>query len=263
MSKKPPPQVLFNFKEDDTTQEPLKDAEIINPETGEENPNFIYEDEEPFKAEDQLLKVEEKEKINEKDIFNDFPDNIAVMPDKIREKLEEEALKDFQKPTCAAAKPKKKRKPMSEEHKAKLGLAREKAMIARKAKAEENKKMKALEKEEKELLKTQKIKRVKKLKAEVNSDEEDEAKEEVVKTTKTTKTASSLSVPTSMITKKDLEDAQLDAIMKYEAMRKQRKKEKKEAELVDNERKKMLSTIQKATGEYRYRDGSNRFDNCY
>ena len=250
MSKKPPPQVLFNFQEED-----------INKETGEENPNFVYDDDdEPSeKKQEELIKIEEKEEIISKDIFDDMPDNIAVIPDEIKEVLMEEGI-PLKKDKGTNLKPvkekpvkeKKKRKPMSEEHKQKLALAREKAMIVRKAKAEEKKKMKALDTEEKELLKTQKIKRVKKLKEDVDSDDAE-----------VPKSKPSPSVGITTFTKKDLEDAQYDAIMKYDAVRKQRKKEKKEAEMVERDKQKMLNTIQKATGSYSYRDGSNRWDNCY
>ena len=243
MSKKPPPQVLFNFQEED-----------INKETGEENPNFVYDDDdEPSaKKQEELIKIEEKEEIISKDIFDDMPDNIAVIPDEIKEVLMEEGIPLKKEKPLKPLKEKKKRKPMSEEHKQKLALARDKAMIVRKAKAEEKKKMKALDTEEKELLKTQKIKRVKKLKEDVDSDDSE-----------VQKSKPSPSVGITTFTKKDLEDAQYDAIMKYDAVRKQRKKEKKEAEMIERDKQKMLNTIQKATGSYSYRDGSNRWDNCY
>ena len=111
-------------------------------------------------------------------------------------------------------KPRKQRPPMSEEHKAKLALAREKAREARKKKAQEKKENKALELEEKELLKKQKVKRVKQLKEEVDE-------------------GSILDPPTQkepiqMFSKKDLEEAQLQAIMNYEKIRKSRKAEKQE-----------------------------------
>jgi hypothetical protein len=61
---------------------------------------------------------------------------------------------------------------MSEEHKQKLALAREKAMLVRKQKAIENKKMKDLDIEEKELLKKQRVKKVQKLKEEVEGDDQ-------------------------------------------------------------------------------------------
>ncbi len=138
---------------------------------------------------------------------------------------------------------------MSEEHKKKLALAREKAMAVRKANAIEKKKMKELDKEEKELLKKQRVKKVKKLKEEV----EDDSGSEVYKIDNKIKN----------LTKKDLEDAQLEAIMKYDAMRKERKAKKKQEQIIEDGKKKMLNNIQRATGNYSYRDGSNRFDGCY
>tara|TARA_B100000768_G_scaffold180779_1_gene201658 strand:- start:3557 stop:4285 length:729 start_codon:yes stop_codon:yes gene_type:complete len=242
MSKKPPSLVEFNFSEDipmnPTLSESVEVADSnamttsaggFDPVTGEENPNFIYEEavaEAPIEDEEPLIRIEEKEQINRTELFDVPADDKPV-------------------------KVKKPRKPMSEAHKAKLAIAREKAMASRKIKAEERKKMKALDNEEKELVKQQKVKRVKKLKEEVN----DERPLEVTTPTKTTG-----------ITKKDLEDAQLDAIMKYEAIRKQRKEEKKQAKIIEEGKQKMLNQINRATGgatNYRYRDGSNRFDGCY
>jgi len=185
--------------------------------------------------EKELIKIEEKEKMVSNDIFEDIP---AV------ESPVEEPVKPV-KPV----KEKKKRKPMSEEHKQKLALAREKAMIVRKQKAEEKKKMKALDSEEKELLKKQKFKKVQKLKEEV----EDEYVAPVSK----------VNNKVSGLTKKDLEDAQLEAIMKYEALRKERKAKKKEEQMIEEGKKKMLNQINRATNNYSYRDGSNRFDGCY
>ena len=234
MNKKPPSLVEFNFSEDIPPSNPQlrESVEIKDPETGEENPNFIYK-EEPIEEEEPIIKIEEREEINKKDLF-DVPVDEPPAP---------------QSNSCK--KPAKKpRKPMSEDHKAKLALAREKAMASRKVKAEERKKMKALENEEKELLKTQKVKRVQKLKEEVND-------EKPLQSTAPTKMTG--------LTRKDLEEAQLEAIMKYEAIRKQRKEEKKQAKIIEEGKAKMLNQINRATGgvNYRYRDGSNRFDNCY
>lgn len=235
--KKPPPKCDFNFSLVEPPQENIE-SEIIDDESGEENPNFIYNEEPEAVAEEKV-----KETIVEKDIFDGIP-----------AKVEE--------PKAEVKKQKKPRKPMTEEHKAKLGLAREKAMASRKANAIERKKMKDLETEEKELIKTQKIKRVKKLKAEVLSDGEEESVK-IVKPLVRQDSVRDQKTKTEF-SKKDLEDAQLDAIMKYEAIRKQRKAEKKEKEMVDAEKNKMLNTIQRATGNtYRYRDGSNRWDGCY
>ena len=227
MSKKPPAMVDFKFSED-----------TIDETTGEENPNFIYDDddnglklelEDDILSDDEPIKIEEKEKPDTDDIFEDMSPKVK--------KVE------------ARNKVKKPRKPMSEEHKQKLALAREKAMLVRKQKAIENKKMKALDIEEKELLKKQRVKKVQKLKEEVEGDLD----EPVYKIDK----------KIVNLTKKDLEDAQLEAIMKYDAMRKEAKKKKKEEQMIEEGKKKMLNNIQRATGNYSYRDGSNRFDGCY
>ena len=111
--------------------------------------------------------------------------------------------------------------------------------------------MKALDIEEKELLKKQRVKKVQRLKEEVEGDDAVPLKE--------TKIINKV----SGLTKKDLEDAQLEAIMKYDAMRKEAKKKKKEEQMIEEGKKKMLNNIQRATGNYSYRDGSNRFDACY
>ena len=144
-------------------------------------------------------------------------------------------------------KPRKQRPPMSEAHKEKLKAAREKAMAVRKAKAQEKKDAKALEKEEKELLKKQKVKRVKQLKEEVEEDETPKPLKETIKE--------------QMFSKKDLEEAQLNAIMNYEKIRKQRKEQKKIEQEKNKEQEAIRNQIRRAVAppqqEY------NMFANCY
>jgi hypothetical protein len=231
MSNKKAPE-LFNFSNPEFDAETEKEIELAFDEVDE-----VEEQEAPSR---EPIKVQEKIKIKAQDIFEiTNKDTGEENPNFIYD--------DTPPPPGKATKQKvkKPRKPMSEDHKAKLAIAREKAMEARKANAVERKKMKELESEEKELLKTQKVKRVQKLKAEVNDDE--------------------ISTPTKTtgLSKKDLEDAQLEAIMKYEAIRKKRKEEKKQAQMIEEGKQKMLNNIQRATGMYKYKDGSNRFDNCY
>ena len=228
MSNKKAPE-LFNFSNPEFDAETEKEIELAFNEVDE-----VEEQEAPSP---EPIKVQEKIKIKEQDIFE--------ITNKDTGEENPNFIYDDTPPAATKQKVKKPRKPMSEEHKAKLAIAREKAMESRKANAVERKKMKELESEEKELLKTQKVKRVQKLKAEVNDDE--------------------ISTPTKTtgLSKKDLEDAQLEAIMKYEAIRKKRKEEKKQAQMIEEGKQKMLNNIQRATGMYKYRDGSNRFDNCY
>jgi hypothetical protein len=243
---KVPSVIDFKFAEEESE---LPDSNIDVEELAPEEEDILE------KKEPELIKFEEKEKIVHDEIFDvkkEKKEDIPINPsmngmgeDNIIENIiEAEPPK----------KVKKKRKPLSEEHKAKLAVSRAKALEVRRAKAAERKKMKELEKEEKELLKQQKVKKVQKLKEEVS---EDTPKEE--------KRVGVVVPDNGFVTKKDLEQAQLDAIMKYDALRKARKEEKKKAALIEAEKNKMLNTINRAVGgqQYKYRDGSNIWDRCY
>jgi hypothetical protein len=144
-------------------------------------------------------------------------------------------------------KPRKKRPPMTEEHKEKLKAARVKAMAARKAKAVERKESKALEKEEKELLKKQKVKRVRALKEEVEDDVEPKPIKEIVKE--------------QTFTKQDLEDAQLNAIMNYEKIRKSRKEKKKIDQEKNKEQEAIRNQLRRAVAPPQ--EEYNPFNGCY
>lgn len=169
-----------------------------------------------------------REDMNVNEIFN-LPDNGVIEPNiKLTKK----------------GKPRKQRPPMTEEHKEKLKIAREKATAARIAKAKERKENLELEKQEKELLKQQKVKRVEKLKEEVNDEPLKEIKKE------------------QTFTKKDLEEAQLQAIMNYEKIRKSRKAEKEERKKKEAEEEAIRNQLRRAVAppqpEY-----NNPFSGCY
>ena len=228
------PEVKMDFIPDDMTddEDEISSEEIEEFNEDKDKPKVsdaktLDEDEE-----DLIKKVVPKAKskrddMNINEIFN--------MPQ--QSQVEEPNVKLTKK-----GKPRKKRPPMSEEHKAKLALAREKAMESRKKKAQERKENKALETEEKELLKKQKVKRVNQLKEEVL--------EEPTKINKE-----------SSFSKKDLEDAQLQAIMNYEKIRKQRKEEKKERQKQEAEQEALKAQLRQAVAppkqEY------NPFSGCY
>ena len=142
-------------------------------------------------------------------------------------------------------KPRKARPPMTEAHKEKLKAARVKAMAVRKAKAQERKDVKSLEKEEKELLKKQKVKRVKQLKEEVEED-----------------VPSKQPIQEQMFSKKDLEDAQLNAIMNYEKIRKSRKEQKKIEEEKNKEQEAIRNQIRRAVAPAQA-EYVNPYANCY
>jgi len=233
------PEVKMDFIPDDMTDdeseigveevEEIEDFDQEKDKTQEE-----IEEDEPPPAPEKIPKAKSKrDDMDINDIFN--------MP---------QSVKDVIDPTVKLTKkgkPRKKRPPMSEEHKAKLALAREKAMAARKKKAQEKKENKALEIEEKELLKKQKVKRVKKLKEEVE-DNEDMSKIDIIKKEQT-------------FTKQDLEEAQLQAIMNYEKIRKSRKAEKQVRQKKEAEQEALKAQLRRAVAppqqEY------NPFNGCY
>ena len=241
-----PPRVLFNFEpelqEADSVDEEFDITE--ESETGEENPNFIYDEDVP-----QFV---EKEAINEDVIFE--LDNSLIESDSI--KTTTTVVEEM--PVATTVKPKKPRKPMSEAHKAKLAVAREKALETRRANALVRKKMKDVDIETKSLKNQKKVKELEVLKQDINglSAEVAEVSEVEVKQVKQVK-----QVNTTGITKADLEQAQFDAIQKYETLRKSRKAEKKKQQQLEQDQQQLINQI-KPHG-YKYRDGSNKWDMCY
>tara|TARA_Y100001934_G_C12273659_1_gene736298 strand:- start:269 stop:937 length:669 start_codon:yes stop_codon:yes gene_type:complete len=203
----------------------------MNDETGEDNPQFVYEDEE------QEAKVEEV--ITDKEAEEDINPSMNGIN-------EEEIFEDIPK------KAKKKRKPMSEEHKAKLKIAREKAMAVKKEKALERKKMKEDEKKIKEL--KRKETELQRKKAESKVKELESALE-----IKPIPINEPKEIPTQpkTLTKKDLEEAQLTAILKYEALRKERKKEKNIKKEQEKVRENMNSILHRALNPRNNFGGSN------
>lgn len=243
MSSKQPPRVQFNFAPD--PEEP----EDIDEETGEENPNFEY----------NLPQVIEKPSIDESEIFQldeeneEFHNEIKEEMEKIRQPVKQPKKQVVQEEPQPVTQ-KKKRKPMSEAHKAKLALARQKANEARSKKAIERKKMKEIERQTKELQKKKKEKDLEELKEEVEKP--------VSKKVETQQNNSTIS-------KEDIEKIQLDAIMKYETLRKSRKAEKKEKEKLEAQKNELLRKINPESQQtgYRARDTNgrlkNRWDMCY
>ncbi len=223
---------------------PSDDESDIDEETGEKNPNFIYDEFDETKDKTQKEIQEEKEEEIE---------SIEDVVPKAKSKRDGMDVNEiFNMPVdpniklTKKGKPRKQRPPMTEAHKEKLKGARVKAMAARQKKAKERQESKLLEKQEKELLKQQKVKRVKQLKEEV----EEDIKPQPIKK----------NVIEQMFSKKDLEDAQLNAIMNYEKIRKQRKDIKKKEEEENIEHEKIKSQLRRAvTKQQEY----NPFQNCY
>ena len=168
----------------------------------------------------------------------------------------QEEIFDVKQKVTEKVKPEKKKRQLSEEHRAKLALAREKALVTRRAKAEEKMKMKAIENETKELKKKKATKELESLKEEVNND----------KPVPTSKTPSAMP---QQFTLKDIEQAQLSAIMSYEQVRKARKEEKKKQKMIEEQQQKLKSQINNFTKPQGYgaRDANgmliNKWHGCY
>ena len=197
----------------------------------------------------------EIESAEEDDPPSDIEDDIQEVIAEVKHEKDEldldevfmkaEAPKSTEKLTKKGV-PRKKRPPMSEAHKEKLKFAREKAMISRKNNAKARAEAKSLDKEEKELLTKQKVKRVKKLKEEV--EETDEPKILPIKGS-----------PVSF-SKKDLEDAQLEAIIKYETLRKERKKVKQAKAAEDKVEQDFRDQLRRAVTP---KKAYNPYSGCY
>jgi hypothetical protein len=142
-------------------------------------------------------------------------------------------------PTGKLQKPKginsngKKRKPMSEEHKAKLAVAREKALAKRRANSQKRK-------EERE-------------KANPPPPKEQEVSQPEPEPVKTKQRDS--------ITKADLEEISLKTVIAMETMRKQRKAEKKKKQAEDKYKGEVMDTIRKANPSWM--ETSGIYANCY
>jgi hypothetical protein len=256
MNRKVPPRVLFQYEPDPVpAPEPEPDDEVSDFESYEEEVG------EPESATERMPKFVDKEEIVGETIF-EYPDNIGVMPDEVKENLKYEGMEEeIDYGVSESVKPKKSkatvtgrkpRKPMTEQQKANLAQARIKAAQVKKMNAEERKKMKAIDNEEKELLKQRKVKNLQKLREEVSDDPK--PVEKVVHQ------------HVSGLTRKDLEEAQFEAIERYETLRKQRKEEKRIIQEKEKQKRELIEKLNPNNG-YRARDTSgklvNRWDLCY
>ncbi len=144
------------------------------------------------------------------------------------------------------------RKPMSEEHKAKLKLAREKAAAKKSFLAAERKKVKdeaKAEREKKKLLKQEENDRF----MASQQPEPAPAPEPVEQKTSF-----------NGITMKDIEEMQLRTMMTMEKMRQQRKQEKKQKALEEQYKTDMLDTMKKIVPPSNtWKDTAGLYSNCF
>jgi len=241
-----PPRVLFNFTEDDIASSApcVATAELAKAEQKIDN---VIDELCESDGEDLLL-----------DDVKDVKEDRLNLPSIEREKIVQEDIFDVKQNVTEKVKPEKKKRQLSEEHRAKLALAREKALATRRAKAEEKMKMKAIENETKELKKKKATKELETLKEEVNNEKPLPAN-----------ISSKQSQNIGSFTLKDLEQAQLSAIMTYEQVRKARKEEKKKQKMIEEQQQKLKNQINNftKTPAYGARDANgmllNKWHGCY
>ena len=205
------------------------------PEPEYDIPDEHIESEEDDVPDDPLIPdIKPREKIEQQDIFIEQKSkkNVKVV---IEDKVEEEI------PSIVAVKPDvkpaKKKRVMSEEHKAKLAVARQKAMITRKANAAKRKEEKELEKEEKQLSTTMRRKRVEKMKQIVSDKPVVMKKPEVVEKVVEKQVG---------YTEEQLHSAIAMALEVEDKKRKVRKSKKLEIKKEQESKKKIFNTINNA-----------------
>jgi len=200
--------------------------------------------------EDSLPAIDEPEFVmkpppKDEDLFEEQVD----LPKKVNTMITQEEIMpmdaEFKKrtPTGKLKKPKgvnsngKKRKPMSEEHKVKLAVAREKALVKRRANAKQRQDDRDKKNPPKEPL------------PEVPLPEVPEAPR------------APTPVKQSSITKADLEEISLKTVIAMETMRKRRKEEKKKKQAENQYKSEVMDTIRKANPSWM--ETSGIYANCY
>lgn len=215
---------------------PLKTViKEINSETGEVNPNFVYEDE-PHEQDIDLPEFKPKPS-PDKDIFMEDQPPVP----KPREAPQVKVIHEG-KPV-KLNKNGKPRKKMSPEHLEKLKVAREKAAAKKRFLKEERLKVK----KEKDDIKQKKESLLKENEQLDVSDLEEQVKQKkkLIETPPSPLPVQLPKVEYPPITIDDIQQASLNAVLKVEALRKERKAEKKKKAQIDQYNNETLHTLNK------------------
>jgi len=213
--------------------------------------------------------IQEEEEINLDDMNQDEPE--IVEERKIPQIKKEDIFLREGEPEPTPKPKRKKRPPMSEEHKKKLAEARVKALETRRRNAQEKKELKELEKKKKQIEK-QRLKDF----VEGKETKQIETPPKIMKVVEEPKSEVRIEKPIPQpepkkereyITKQELEESNLKAILAYEAIRKKRKEEKKKKEEEQRELDQVKKKIQRAmpsTKAYYGRElPDDYFNNCF
>mgnify|MGYP003631584299 CR=1 FL=1 len=200
--------------------------------------------EDDYKSDEELLQIKPREIIKHDDIFKtDKPKNIKVKKEVVDDDSDEP---DEPVEPVEQVKVKKKRV-MSDEHKAKLAIAREKANATRKANAVNRKKDNDIIKEEKDLAKKLRERRVLKMRNMVEDPIERPVVQQVVQpVVKQVIEPVAKPVVQSGFTQDQMDRAIMKALEVNETKRKERKVKKKELQVEEQRKAQVFNTVSKA-----------------
>jgi hypothetical protein len=226
-----PPELQFNFVNEDT-----------NEITGEENSNLVYEEpteEEETKPQLDLPSIE-KEEINDDVIFEKA--NIKAVVEE-----PEDEKKPVGRPKKAVKLNKngqpRKQRVYTDEQREKM----RQTMINNRAKIgknnEKKKEEKAKEETHKELMKKKRDMEI------------EEVQEKIVEKSKPKEQQKK-----NGFTKEEMKDAQLEAIMEYDALRKKRKAKKKEDKMVQQQKEDLKKLVRREMG---WEETAGKYSGCY
>ncbi len=204
---------------------------------------------------------EKPEETQEEPVDDEVMDDLIEQVKEVEETPPEPIDNIFEDPPSLtkSGRPRKKRKPLTEEHKAKLAQARLKATAARRRKAAEKKELKEMEKKEKELLKKQKLKKLNELEKSLGETPSEIKVEKPVEEKPVEMAEPPLrsegvkpivvekpKTPQSLFSQADLDEAVFNGISAYEKVRKERKAKKKQEEAKAQEQEKVKQTLRDA-----------------
>jgi len=252
--------------------------DFVDPDTGEENPNFIYTDvpEMNDTEEEEIDVVEhltpEKEDIDINSIFDKAMNDVGgldTIETEIPEGVPEISLVKSPKKTPnktpvisqvkSNVKPVKLNKNGQPRKKRVYTDAQREAMRERMKKArEQSGKNKAKKQEEKA-----QEKKYKELKKQKKLLEMDEIEEKIKKKKEPKKEPAPAPAPAPApkgLSREELKQAQFDAILQYETLRKQRKAKKKQEEQIQQYKKDVENSLKKELG---WRDVAGEYADCF
>lgn len=248
MESKLPPELRFNFVDD----------EPVNTETGESQPNFVYEEEAPPVEEVSLdIPSVEKEPIDTETIFDNQKKDIIkptppeAIPETIPESVPPTDLSQKQQKTRKTKEPKlnkngrpRKKREYTEEQKQAMRerLVKARAQVGKnRSKKQEEK---AQEQKYQQLKKQTRELKIKEMEQKVNQKD----------------TPTPVPTPKPALTKEEIKEIQLNAIMEYDGLRKRRKAKKKEEQMVEAHKQELKNLVKKELG---WQSTAGKWSNCY